>query len=409
MKSTEIPRFGSMQGVRVVCVGTNIAGPVAATLFAEQGADVIQIESTLAPDMFRTMGKAWAVEHRNTRSMALNVRTPEGEGILKQLIAQADVLIESSKGGTWQKWGLGDDALWEINRKLVIVHVSGYGQTGDPEYVARGSFDTIGQAFGGFMAVNGTPDMPLPVKPYTCDYVTALFAAYSAAMALYRAHETGEGDSIDVAQYEVMARIQGNYLVDALNGGAQPERTGEYGNTLTIMPNVMKCSDGNYVSLGIGGAAVCKRLEELLGLSDDPDFQGPHAGFKKADGPRAQKAYEAVKDFCESHTAAEVNDAFNEIKVPCSIIMTFEMMRENAQYRARKTITTWDDPQYGKDFVGINIIPSFKNNPGEVFRGGPAYGADNDDILLELGLSEGEIESLYQEGVIKHKDGKAQQ
>lgn len=216
MKANEMPVFGAMQGVRVVCVGTNIAGPVAATLFAEQGADVIQIESTLSPDMFRTIGKAWAVEHRNTRAMALNVRTPEGEDVLRRLLADTDVLIESSKGGTWKKWGLDDDVLWEINPRLVVVHVSGYGQTGDPEYVSRASFDTIGQAFGGFMAVNGTPEVPLPVKPYTCDYVTALFAAYSAAIALYRARETGKGDSIDLAQYEVMARIQGNFLVDAL-------------------------------------------------------------------------------------------------------------------------------------------------------------------------------------------------
>ena len=404
MKANEMPVFGAMQGVRVVCVGTNIAGPVAATLFAEQGADVLQIESTLSPDMFRTIGKAWAVEHRNTRAMALNVRTPEGEDVLRRLLADTDVLIESSKGGTWKKWGLDDDVLWEINPRLVVVHVSGYGQTGDPEYVSRASFDTIGQAFGGFMAVNGTPEVPLPVKPYTCDYVTTLFAAYSAAIALYRARETGKGDSIDLAQYEVMARIQGNFLVDALNGGEQPERMGEYGNTLTIMPNVMKCADGNYVSLGIGGAAVCKRLEELLGLSDDPDFRAPHAGFKKADGPRAEKAYAAVRGFCEQHTAAEVNDVLNGIKVPCSVIMTFEMMRDNVQYRARQTLTTWDDPQYGENFTGINIIPAFRNNPGKVFRGGPTYGADNEDILTDLGLSEGDIESLYRKGVIKSKD-----
>lgn len=393
-----------MNGVRVVCVGTNIAGPVAATLFAEQGADVIQIESTLAPDMFRTMGKAWAVEHRNTRALAMNVRTPEGEDILKRLISTCDILIEASKGGTWARWGLGDDVLWEINPKLVVVHVSGYGQTGDPSYVSRASFDTIGQAFGGYMAVNGMPEPlpPLPVKPYTCDYVTALFAALSAAMALFKARLTGEGESVDVAQYEAMARIQGNFLIDALNGGSQPERTGEYGNTLTIMPNVMKCGDGNYVSLGIGGAAVCRRLEELLGLADDPDFAEPHAGFKKADGPRGQKMFDAVRDFCARRSAEEVNDALNSINVPCSVIMTFEMMRDNAQYQTRQTITTWDDPVFGKGVEGVNIVPSFARNPGRIFRGGPTYGMDNDDILAELGFGESDIASLYRKGVIKN-------
>lgn len=409
MKTNEIPSFGTMRGVRVLSVGTNIAGPVAATLFAEQGADVIQVESALSPDMFRTMGKAWAIEHRNTRAMALNTRTPKGEEVLKRLLKTSDVLIESSKGGTWNKWGLTDEVLWELNPKLVIVHVSGYGQTGDPEYVSRGSFDTIGQAFGGFMAVNGMPEPlpPLPVKPYTCDYVTALFAAFSAAMALYRARETGEGESIDLAQYETMARIQGNFLVDALNGGKQPERTGEYGNTLTIMPNVMRCGDGNYVSLGIGGAAVCKRLEDLLGLTGDPDFESPHAGFKKADGPRAQKAYDAMVKFCSERSAEEVNNELNAIKVPCSVIMTFEMMRTNAQYQARKTLIEWDDPIQGEGFMGVAPIPTFKRNPGQVFRGGPTYGMDNEDILAELGYGESEIAALYEEGTIKNdKEGK---
>lgn len=223
MKHNEIPVFGNMQGVRVIGTGTSIAGPVACSLFAEQGADVIQIESTKAPDMVRSIGDVWSVEHRNNRTIALNIRSAEGEVVLKKLLAGSDILVEGSKGGTWNKWGLSDEVLWEINPALVIVHISGYGQTGDPTYVSRASYDPIGQAFSGFMAVQGEPEPnpPVAVKPYTCDYITALFASWSAIVALFRAHQTGKGESVDVAQYEVMARIQADYLTNGLNYGIQ--------------------------------------------------------------------------------------------------------------------------------------------------------------------------------------------
>ncbi len=403
MKAADQPRFGSMEGVRVLGVGTNIAGPVACTFFAEQGASVIQVESTKAPDMFRNMGNAWAIEHRNSRSIALDVRSEKGEEVLKKLIAQSDILIESSKGGTWKRWGLDDEALWAINPALVIAHVSGYGQTGVDDYISRASFDTIGQAFGGYVAVNGMPDpaLPLPVVPYTCDYVTALFTAMATSMALYRARATGEGESVDVAQYEVMARIQGNFLIDAVNGGSQPPRLGNFGNAFVAIPNVMRCADGNCVTFALGGAAVCKRAEELLGLATDPDFEPFHAGYRKADGPRAQKMLEALQAYCDAHSAQEVNDAFNDRQIPCSMIMTFEMMVENEQYQARNTLITWDDPVHDKEVLGVGCIPAFTRNPGQVFRGGPAYGMDNDDVLEELGFASGEIAQMYAEGIIK--------
>ncbi len=403
MKSSDIPLFGTLKGVRILSVGTNIAGPVAATLFAEQGADVVQVESTLSPDMLRVIGNSWAVEHRNNRTIALNIRTPQGEAILKKLIASSDAVIESSKGGTWKKWGLTDEALWEINPKLVIAHVSGYGQEGDPSYVPRASFDTIGQAFSGFMAVNGMPDPepPLPVRPYTCDYVTALFTAWAVAAALLNAEKTGAGESIDVAQYEVMARIQGDALIGGLNGGPQPERTGVYGNTQTAIANVARCGDGNYVSLGIGGAGVCSRLEKLLGLEGDPDFAEPHASFRKADGIRSEKMVAALGKFCMSQSAHEVNRVLNEIQVPCSVVMTYDMMLENEQYQARNTIISWHDPVHGEDVKGVTAVPVFKKNPGQVYRGGPLYGMDTDDILEEIGFDEDGIAAVRAEGTVR--------
>ena len=403
MKFSEMPVFGNMQGVRVIGTGTSIAGPVACSLFAEQGADVIHVESTKAKDMVRSIGDIWTAEHRNNRTIALNMRTPDGVEIIKKLLAESDILIEGSKGGTWDKWGLSDDVLWEINPRLVVVHISGYGQTGDPDYVNRGSYDPIGQAFSGFMVVQGEPDPrpPVPVKPYTCDYITALFSAWSAAVALYRARETGKGESIDVAQYEVLVRIQADYLTNGLNYGIQAPRMGIYGNSVVALPNVQICGDGNYVMTAIGGVSNFVKLEKLLGLEGDPDFAEPHAVINKADGPRAVKIVDAMNKFCMARTAQQVNDELNALKLPCSVIMTYEMMKEHPHYKARGTFTTWHDDNKDKDIMGANAIPFFKNNPSQIFRGGPVYGADNEDILEELGYDEAKIAELYANETIK--------
>lgn len=403
MKHSEMPVFGNMQGVRVLGTGTSIAGPVACSLFAEQGADVIQIESTKAKDMVRSIGDIWSAEHRNNRTIALNIRSQEGEEVLRRLLKETDILIEGSKGGTWDRWGLSDEVLWEIKPDLVIVHISGYGQTGDPEYVNRGSYDPIGQAFSGFMVVQGepAPRPPVPVKPYTCDYITAVFASWSAAVALFRARQTGKGESVDVAQYEVMVRIQADYLTNGLNYGIQAPRMGIYGNSVCALPNVQICGDGNYVMTAIGGVSNFVKLEKLLGLEGDPDFAEPHAVINKSDGPRAEKIVEAMNKYCMARTAEQVNDEFNALKLPCSVIMTYEMMKKNSHYLARGTFTTWHDDNKDKDLMGVNCIPFFKNNPSQIFRGGPVYGADNEDILGELGYSEAEIADMYSKEVIK--------
>ena len=403
MKHSEMPVFGNMQGVRVVGTGTSIAGPVACSLFAEQGADVIQIESTKAKDMVRSIGDIWSAEHRNNRTIALNIRSQEGEEVLRRLLKETDILIEGSKGGTWDRWGLSDEVLWEIKPDLVIVHISGYGQTGDPEYVNRGSYDPIGQAFSGFMVVQGepAPRPPVPVKPYTCDYITAVFASWSAAVALFRARQTGKGESVDVAQYEVMVRIQADYLTNGLNYGIQAPRMGIYGNSVCALPNVQICGDGNYVMTAIGGVSNFVKLEKLLGLEGDPDFAEPHAVINKSDGPRAEKIVEAMNKYCMARTAEQVNDEFNALKLPCSVIMTYEMMKKKSHYLARGTFTTWHDDNKDKDLMGVNCIPFFKNNPSQIFRGGPVYGADNEDILGELGYSEAEIADMYSKEVIK--------
>ncbi|WP_425804085.1 CoA transferase [Desulfitobacterium sp. Sab5] len=402
MKSTEMPKFGNLQGIKVLSIGSAIAGPFVGTLFAEQGADVIYAESTIFPDMFRMFGDVFTVEHRNQRSITLDVPSPGGRRILARLLEKCDLLVENSKGGTWAKWGLTDDVLWEINPKLVIAHISGFGQTGDPAYISRGSFDPIGQAFSGFMAINGEPDPapPYAAKPFTCDYITALTTAWACMAALYRTRETGVGESIDVAQYETLARLQGNFLTEGINNGQQPPRMGNK-DLKSALENVQKCKDGNWVMLALGGTAVLRRVEELWGLADDPDFAEPHGVVFKSDGPRAEKFVKAAVEFCQSHTAEEVDRILNAHQIPCSVIMTYEMMLDNPQYKARETITEWHDPITDRRVKGVGPIPKFKNNPSRIFRGGATYGMDNEDVLSEFGFSEEEIQYFYETKTIK--------
>ena len=178
MKSSDRPKFGNLQNLKVLNAGAVIAAPFVCELFAEQGADVIELESTVAPDMYRMYGDAWSVDRRNQRMITLNIPSPEGKEILLQMVKWADVLVESSKGGTWEKWGLTDEVLWEANPALVILHISGFGNWGDPDYVRKASFDPIGQAFSGYSNLNGFPDSPPSVtKPFTGDFMTGLMGA----------------------------------------------------------------------------------------------------------------------------------------------------------------------------------------------------------------------------------------
>ncbi|WML29893.1 CoA transferase [Neobacillus sp. OS1-32] len=400
MKKNEIPKFGNLQNLRVINAASVVAGPFLCGLLAEQGADVIELESTRVPDMFRNFGDAWSVERRNQRMVSLNIPTPEGKEILLRMVKDADVLVESSKGGTWDKWGLSDEVLWEANPALVIVHISGFGQTGHPDYVSLPSFDSIGQAFSGFMAINGMPEPnpPYAVKPYTGDYITGLFGAWACLAAVIRSRETGKGESIDVTQYESLARLQANYMSDGLNKGIQYPRMGNHDIT-GACNGTERCKDG-WIFIAVGGAGPVGRLIKLLGFENDPDFQGPIQTITRQQPKRAKKFVKALEDFCLERTVDEVANIMSELKVPCSKILTYKDMLEHPHYQARETITEWYDEVTDRKIKGINLIPKFKNNPGQIFRGGPKYGIDNEDVMHEFGYTDEEIQAFYEKGIM---------
>jgi L-carnitine CoA-transferase len=394
----ERPAFGILRGLRIVCAGSAVAAPFAAVLFAENGADVIHVESSNAPDVLRQYKYSWAMEHRNMRQIALDIPHEDGRKIFERLIKNCDIFIESSKGGTYKKWGLEDDVLWEINPALVIVHVSGYGQEGDPAYIGRASYDFTGQAFSGYALFNGLPDMPLNVKPSACDYVTGLQAAWAALAAVYRAKQDGKGESIDVAQYEALLRLHSYFPMRWFMDGTEVARDTGLDPVIAGKP-YYKTKNGKYVSIHLGGGGPIKRGLPIIGLADDPDFQNGQT--VKRDNPElAAKYIAAVEKFAAEHTDDEVVDIMNEAKVACSKLMTYEDMVRDPHYQARGNFVEYFSPNVDKTVKGVAPIPKFKNNPGQIWRGGGKYGQDNEDVLRELGFNQQEIEGFYESKAI---------
>ncbi len=400
----DIPSFGALTGLKVFSTGSVVASPFSAMLFAEAGATVIHAESASAPDVCRAIPYAWNQEHRNELGMAINIPTPEGTEIFFKMIKWADIWFESSKGGTYAKWGLSDEVIHEANPKLVIIHVSGFGQEGDPAYVNRASYDAIGQAFGGYMYVNGFPEPnpPMRANPYTCDYITALNGAWAALAAYHRAQITGKGDVIDIAQFEVMMKIQLHYPMTYFQDGKVLKRNGNADPKFAGY-SAYKCGDGNYVFIGMVGGGPMKKGKKVLGLEGDPDLpEGIQLALQGT--PAGVKLEKAIQDFCDKHDASEVDAIFMEHGLPCSIILNVEMAENNPHYLAREVFTEWEDPQYGK-VKGVNILPKFKESKGEIWRGAPLYGQDNSDVLKEFGYSQEQIDALYEKGVLRAGKG----
>jgi len=377
MRTSDVPVFGNLSGLKVLSSGSVVASPFSATLMAENGPTVIQLKSTIGPDRCRRIKYGWEAERRNELTLALNIPSPKGKEIFLKLIEWADIWFESAKGGTYEKWGLTDEVMWEHNPKLAIVHVSGYGQAGDPKYVNRPSYVAAEQAFGCYAFVNGFPEPMPPMRavPYTGDYMTALSGAWAGLMGYLNAQRTGKGESIDLAQFEVMVRMMFDYPMKAFNDG---EILGRAGNADPAFAgySIWKCGDGRYIFIGAIGAAPLGRLARLLGLDTDPDYNpkmqfalkaGPTAGF-------AERLDRTIADFCAKGTQQEVDEALNAAGVPCAPVLDLGQVWDHPHWNARNILGEWDDPKYGR-IKGLNAFPFMvKNNPGKIWRGAPLYG-----------------------------------
>jgi crotonobetainyl-CoA:carnitine CoA-transferase CaiB-like acyl-CoA transferase len=396
----------ALKGLKVLELGTLIAGPFAARLFAEFGAEVIKVESVEDGDPIRSWrivenGTSlwWYVQSRNKKSLALNLREIEGQEIIRNLVHEVDIIIENFRPGTLEKWGLGYEQLKEINPKLIMVRVSGYGQDGP--YRDKPGFGSIGEAMGGIRYLTGYPDRPpTRVGISLGDSVAALYAVIGALMAVYHRDikGTGQGQYVDVALYEAIFSLMESMLPEYDLKEIIRERTG---STLPgITPsNTYLCQDGKYVVIGANGDGIFKRLMTVIGhpeYAEDPRFKNNALRSNHADF-----LDEVIANWTEGFPISDVLNILDDAKVPAGSIYSIEDIVGDPHYKARDMIKEVDVEGIGKLKVP-GIVPKLSMTPGEIEWVGPKLGDHTLQILKEnLHLSEKEVEELIKKRIIK--------
>ncbi|KZD09748.1 CaiB/BaiF CoA transferase family protein [Oceanibaculum pacificum] len=396
---------GPLAGLRVIDAGTMIAGPLGATQLADFGADVIKLEQPGIGDPMRHWTPMkddkslwWKVIGRNKRLITLSLSKPEGQEIFRELVKTADVVIENYRPGTFEKWGLGYKELAKINPRLVLVRVSGFGQTGP--YSHRGGYGTIAEAFSGIPSFTGFPDRPptLPGFPMA-DSVAATFAAMSAMFAIYRRDQggAGHGQEIDVSLFEPIFRLTEAQVIGFDQLGIVKTRQG---NRLAedSPRNTYETRDGKWVGISASSQKTFERLAAAIGRPDmitDPRFTSNAARCEHADYLDG-----IIADWFRLHDAAEVSRIFDEADVVAGLVYDIQDIVNDPHYQARQSIVDVPDADFGSVRMQ-NAIPRFVETPGEVRFAGAHLGAHNRDIYLgELGLTEADLARLAEQQVI---------
>ena len=392
-----------LAGLKVIELGTLIAGPFAARICAEFGAEVIKVESPNGGDPLRKWRKLyegtslwWFVQARNKQSLTLNLKDADGIAILKKLIGEADILIENFRPGTLEKLGLDWDTLHALNPALVMVRLSGFGQTG-PQKDQPG-FGAVGESMGGLRYITGFEDRP-PVRTGISigDSIAALWGVIGALMALrHREVNQGKGQIVDVALYEAVFAMMESMVPEFDVMGLVRERTGN------IMPGITPssihtCSDGKAVQIGANGDAIFQRFMRAIGrddLADDPTL-ADNAGRDT----RRDELYALIDQWAASLPQDEVLKVLEQAEVPASKIYSAADMFTDPQYLAREMFLNATLPD-GKAFKMPGIVPKLSETPGSADWTGPALGEHTDSILHRLGYDETQIAELRGRGAI---------
>ena len=395
----------ALEGLRVLEMGQLIAGPSAARMLAEFGAEVIKVESPKTGDSIRTWRVVengtslwWYVQSRNKKSITINLREPEGQQLIRELVKEVDILIENFRPGTMEKWGLGYEDLKAINPRLIMIRVSGYGQDGP--YRDKAGFGSIGEAMGGLRYITGYPDRPpTRVGISIGDSLSALYSVIGALMAVYHRDTkgTGEGQVIDVALYESVFSLMESTLPEFDRAGLIRERTG---STLPgITPsNTYICKDGKYVVIGANGDAIFKRLMNTLGHPEAAEDLRFENNAKRSE--HAEYLDKLIEEWTKSMPFAEVMEYLDKAKVPAGPIYSIEDIVNDAHYQAREMIREVEVDGLGT-LKMPGIVPKMSETPGEIEWAGPKLGQHTDEILKEkIHLSDEQINALKEHGII---------
>jgi len=406
-----VPRFGPLEGIRVVSTGSIVAQPYIGTKMAEFGAEVIHVERP-GGDPFRAMAPLLTRgprEHscdeaeitKNKLSMGLDLKRARGIELLMALWKISDVWMESSAPGTLEKAGISSELALAVNPALVIVRVSTYGQFGREDYLSRPGYDAIAQAYGGMMHITGDPSgPPQRAKVYTGDYLASLTGWAATMMGLWEVKKSGRGQVIDLAQFEAVAQTQGNCLPLYTGQGAH------YGHTGNRAPgfqpyDTFQCKDG-WVFIGAFAGAIYPRVPAFLGL--DPDVYSYDACSKDATAVASDRGRELdrrLREYCASRSCLEVETSLNRAQIGCSRIFGTQDQYADEHYQAREMTVPVLDRQSGVPIRVYGVVPKLSLTPGRIWRGAPSIGEDTTEILSALlGLDPGNIATLYDEQIV---------
>ena len=392
---------GPLAGIKVVEMGQLIAGPFCGQLLGDMGADVIKLEPPGQGDPMRVWGRGdyplwWEVVARNKRAVSCNLREREGQALARRLIGKADILIENFRPGTLEKWGLSPETLMADNPGLIIVRVSGYGQSGP--YSARAGFGGIGEAMGGWRAIVGDPDRPPSRMGVSIgDSLAATYGAMGALAALNHRHATGKGQIVDSALYEAVLQVMESLVPEYVASGYVRERSG------SVLPgiapsNVYPCKDGEYL-IGANQDTVFGRLCDAMGrpeLAKDPRYVN-HV----ARGKHQEELDALIGDWTKTLTIADLEDKMVAAGVPAGRLYRPQDMLDDPHFQAREAIIGVPHPRWGEVKMQ-NVFPKLSATPGSVRRRAPeTIGQDNADVYGEmLGLDEAALAELQARGII---------
>ena len=393
---------GPLANLKVIELGTLIAGPYCARLLAEFGADVIKIETPGEGDPLRKWRKLhegnslwWYAQARNKKSVAINLKDSEGQAIVRSLARGADIVVENFRPGTMEKWGLGYDVLNQENPGLVMVRLSGFGQTGP--YKDRPGFGAIGESMGGMRYITGYPDRaPVRVGISIGDSLAALFGVIGALMAVHHRQSTGRGQVVDVALYEAVFAMMESTLPEYGMGGFVRERTGA--SLPGIVPsNTYPCRDGRYVVIGANADSIFKRMMRAIGrpdLAEDPSLATNDGRVR-----RTEELDRVIGEWTARNDLDTILEVLDKAEVPSGKIYSIADIATDLHYRARGMI---EHHRLGEsvDLLLPGIVPRMSDTPGATAWIGPKLGEHTQEVLTGLGFTAGELEAMRARGVI---------
>lgn len=392
--STHSTTEGPLAGIRVVEFGQLLAGPFCGQLLGDLGADVIKVEDPSRGDPLRQWGRSlpegeslwWAIVGRNKRSITLNLREADGQEFARRLIATADIVIENFRPGTMEKWGLGYEELRKINPRLIMVRVSGYGQTGP--YSRRAGYGAIGEAMGGLRYIVGDPSSPPSrVGISIGDTLAAMFATIGTLAALHERERSGQGQVVDSAIYESVLGVMESVIPEWEIGGYQRERTG------AVLPNIAPSNvyptlDDQWILIAANQDTVFARLCELMGqpeLATDERF-ATHI----ARGHLQAELDEIISEYTRTVNANELEEKLHTAGVPAGKIYRAKDMLEDEHFAARETIAHVSHPKLGTMSMQ-NVFPKLSRTTGSIRWPGPTLGAHTAEVLSEIGITEEDL------------------